>query len=108
MLDDLGLWIKSRNRLGYYDAPTQFKMFWTASRVHLAPFVYGPGGNQEAGERLHVAAPFEERALAGQLELTARLAPQASVGVSARQQRDQLTGRRSTAVTLQAAFKTAR
>ena len=201
-VSDLGLWIKSRNRLGYYDAPTQFKMFWTASRVHLAPFVYGPGGNQEAGERergvgtvaefvvggrqrtvlgasflngtapdgdrltfggyvrlgfgrwgvlgehdrtertrgalggapfyqdasygqvffaarewlvlsaigerLRVDAPFEERALAGKLELTARLAPQASVGVSARQQRDQMTGRRSTSVTLQAAFKTAR
>ena len=180
---DLGLWIKSRNRLGYYDTPTQFKMFWTGAHVHLAPFVFGPGSNQDAGEqergvgslaefvvgrqqrtvlgasflngaatngnrqtfggyvrvgfgrwgilgehdrtertrmpldgasftqdasfgqlfwaarewlvvsaigeRLQVDAPFEERALAGKIEISARLAPQATVGVSTRRQRDQ-------------------
>jgi hypothetical protein len=201
-IPDLAPWIKSRNRLGYYDAPTQFKMFWTGSRVHLAPFVYGPGGNEApgerekgagtvaefvlgdhqrtvlgtsvlggssangarrvlggfvrvgfgqwgilaehdrtdrtreapagasftqdasyaqlfwaarewlvlsgTGERLHVDQPFEERALAAKLELTARLAPQATVGVSSRVQRDQITGRVSTLITLQVALKTAR
>jgi hypothetical protein len=60
------------------------------------------------GERLHVDAPFEEHALAAKLELTARLAPQASVGISTRRQWDRLTGRQSMSVTLQAAFKTAR
>jgi len=197
---DLAPWIKSRNRLGYYDAPAQVKMFWTGARVHLAPFVYGPGGNEAPGEgekgggtlaefvagqrtvlgatvlkgtapagdrrmlgayvrlgfgrwgvlaehnrtertrealagtsvmqdasygqlfwaarewlvlsaigeRLHVDQPFEEKALAGKLDLTARLAPQATIGVNARVQRDQITGRLSTSVMLQAAFKTAR
>jgi hypothetical protein len=201
-IPDLGPWIKSRNRLGYYDAPNQLKMFWTGSLVHLAPFVYGPSGNEApgegekgggslaefvlgaqqrvvlggtvlkgsapngdrqllggyvrlgfgrwgilaehdrtdrtretvagtslvqnasygqvfwaaqewlvlsaTGERLQVDAPAAERALAGKFELTARLASQASVGVSTRVQRDQITGRVSTSLTLQAALKTAR
>jgi len=200
-IPDLGLWIKSRNRLGYYDAPTQFKMFWTGTRFHVTSFAYGPGGNELAGEgergvgtlaeivlgsqqrtvvgtevlngtapngdrrtvggyvrlgfgrwgilaqrdvtertrqtvsasyaqntsygqlfwdarewlvlsatgeRLSVDRPFEERALAGKLDLTARLAPQATVGVSARLERDQITGRRSMSLMFQATFKTAR
>jgi hypothetical protein len=44
-------WIKASNRLGYYDAPTQLKMFWTASRIHVTPFVYASGGNEAPGER---------------------------------------------------------
>jgi hypothetical protein len=39
---DLGLWIKSRNRLGHYATPIQLRMFWTHPRVHLMPFVFGP------------------------------------------------------------------
>jgi hypothetical protein len=198
---DLGLWVRSRNQLGYYDAPAQVKMFWTGSRVHLTPFVYGPSGydgrsgekgvgtlaefvlgsrqrivlgtslrNGTApegdrrtmggyarlgfgqwgilaehdrtvrtpeslsggtfaqdtsygqvfwavqewlvlsgiGERLHVDAPFEERAVAGKVELAARLAPQASVSVNARVQRDQITDRVTVSMMLQAALKIAR
>jgi hypothetical protein len=48
---DLGLFIKSRNRLGYYDAPTQLKAVWGGSRFQVMPFVYGPGGNDPQGER---------------------------------------------------------
>jgi hypothetical protein len=201
-IPDLGPWIKSRNQLGYYDAPAQVKMFWTGSRVHLTPFVYMPSGNEAPGyresgagalaefvvgskqrtilgatirggsadagdrrllgayvrlgfgqwgvlaehdrtdrspvslagnafaqdatyaqlfwaarewlvlsaigERLDVQAPFEERTVAGKFEVAARLAPQASVSVGARTQRDQITGRMTTSVTLQAALKTAR
>ena len=195
---DLGLWTKSRNRMGYYDAPAQLKMFWTGSRVHAAPFVYGPGGNEPAGaresgvgttaeiapgrrtvvgmswlnasasdgarrmiggyvrlgfgrwgilaehdvtertpaalaaqpfqqratygqvfwavrewlvtsasgERLQVDRPFEEKLVAGKLEIAARLASQVSIGVSTRLQRDQISGRLSASATLQAAFKT--
>jgi hypothetical protein len=196
---DLTLWIKARNRLGYYDAPAQVKMFWSLPRVHVTPFVYGPGGGQAAGarergagtlaevvlgeqrtvlgvsalngtapdgdrrviggyvrlgfgrwgilgehdvttrtrvapastsfgqnasygqlfwavrewlvasaigERLAVDAPFAEKSWAGKLELTARLASQATVGVSGRVQRNQITGQMTTSVTLQAALKT--
>jgi hypothetical protein len=201
-LPDLTLWIKARNRLGYYDAPTQLKMFWTGSHVHLAPFVYGPGGNEAAGEgekgagtlaefvlggqqrtvlgatvldatapngdrrmaggyvrlgfgawgilaeddhtertrtalggtsftqdtsygqlfwavrewlvlsaigeRLQVDPPFAERAVAAKLELATRLAPQATVIISTRLQRNEITGQMSSSVTVQAAFKTVR
>ena len=48
---DLSLYIKSRNRLGYYDAPTQVKMFWWSRRHAFTPFLYGPGGNEAPGER---------------------------------------------------------
>ena len=198
---DLGLWLKSRNQLGYYDAPIQAKMFWTGPRVHLTPFVYAPSGNDKdgwgekgvgtlaefvlgsrqrtvlgasilggtapngsrqtlggyarlgfgqwgilaehdwtertptltptsfnqntsfgqvfwairewlvlsgIGERLRVDQPFEERAVAGKLELAARLAPQATVTVSTRVQKDQITERTTTSIVLQAALKTVR
>ena len=36
--------------LGYYDAPTQVKLFWSAKRYHITPFVYAPGGNEPTGE----------------------------------------------------------
>lgn len=196
---DLGLWTRSRNRLGYDDVPSQVKMFWNSRLVHVTPFIYAPGGNESSGdrekgagtlaevvfgqehavagmsfvngtaplgdrqmvggyvrlgignwgilvehdltdrtrvspapvsfgqsasygqlfwaydewlvfsataERLHVEPPFEERLLAGKLEVAARLASQATLGVSARLQRDQIGGRLSVSVMLQAALKT--
>jgi hypothetical protein len=48
---DLGTYIKSRNRLGYYDSPTQLKMYWWGKRHQVTPFVYGPAGNEVSGER---------------------------------------------------------
>jgi hypothetical protein len=48
---DLGAFIKSRNRLGYYDAPLQLKMYWAGHRYQVVPFAYGPAGNEPAGER---------------------------------------------------------
>ena len=197
---DLALFVRSRNRLGYYDAPLQAKMFWNAKRVHVTPFAYHDSGNEmkgeretgggglaefdllgkqktivgmtmltgtaangsrdllgaytrlgfgkwgilaehdvtsrrregpaplafqqsasygqvfwavrewlvasAIGERLRVASPFPERLTAGKLELSARLASQATIGVSARLQKDHLTGRSSRSIALQAAFKT--
>jgi hypothetical protein len=57
---DLAPFIRSRNRLGYYDAPTQFKMYWGAKRYHITPFVYAPGGNEVAGERESGAGSLAE------------------------------------------------
>jgi hypothetical protein len=199
---DLGLWTRSRNRLGYYDAPTQLKMFWNGQRVHVAPFVYAsatnePSGERETGagslaevvvggsqrtvlgvsaltasardgdrrtigayarlgfgqwglllehdvtnrtrvvpaavsfaqhasygqlfwairewfvasliaERLTVANPYEEDVNAAKLEFAARLASQATLAISARRQQDQITGRVTNSLLLQAAFKTVR
>jgi hypothetical protein len=49
-LPDLATFIRSRNRLGFYDAPTQVKAFWSRKRYHLTPFAYVGGGNEPAGE----------------------------------------------------------
>ena len=49
-LPDLAVFIRSRNRLGYYDAPTQLKMFWNSKRYRVTPFAFAPGGNEDAGE----------------------------------------------------------
>ncbi|RPJ69895.1 MAG: hypothetical protein EHM24_17240 [Acidobacteria bacterium] len=199
-IPDLGAYIKSHNRLGYYDSPVQLKMFLGHKRYQLVPFVYGPGGNEASGEResgagalvefdllgtgktvvgvslangtapngdrrmvgaytrlgfgrwgilvehdvtdrtrdapvaassfrqqasyaqlfvavrewlvvsaigerLTVEAPFAERVNAGKLELAARLTNQASIGLSARAQRNQLTGIWSRSLALQLALK---
>jgi hypothetical protein len=199
---DLAPYIRSRNRLGYYDAPTQVKAYWWGRRQAFVPYVFAPGGNeadgerefgggflyefdvlgrqrtvvgvgllhgdaasgsrdvatgyvrlgfgswgllaehdwtdrtregpttvefrQQAsyaqlfwairewlvasaiGERLEVGAPFQQRLIAGRLELAARLASQATIVAGGRIERDQLTGRQTPAVTLQLALKTAR
>jgi hypothetical protein len=49
-IPDLGLYIKARERLGYYDAPTQAKMFWWGKRHMIVPYVYAPGGNEPGGQ----------------------------------------------------------
>jgi hypothetical protein len=59
-IPELGSYIKSRNRLGYYDSPTQLKMFWWGSRHQVTPFVFGPGGNEAAGERESGAGTLAE------------------------------------------------
>jgi len=201
-IPDQGIAVKARNRLGYYDAPTQLKGFVTAKRFQVMPYLYGPGGNEASGEsekgggtlaefdlsgkgrtvigftgtrgvadngdrrvigaytrlgfgawgifaehdvtertrpaqaetpfrqqatygqvfwairewlvgsaigeRLTVQQPFEERFTAGKLELTARLTSEASIGFSAKVQRNLLTHRDTTTLMLQAAFKTVR
>lgn len=199
---DLAPFVRSRNRLGYYDAPTQLKAHWWGRRHAFVPYAFAPGGNeadgerefgggflyefdvlgkqrtvvgvgllhgaagsgrrdvatgyvrlgfgrwgllaeydltdrtregptpvafrQQAsyaqlfwamrewlvasviGERLEVGAPFQQRLIAGRLELAARLASQATIVAGGRLERDQLTGRQTRAVTLQLALKTAR
>jgi hypothetical protein len=50
-LPDAGAFFRSRNRQGYYDAPTQIKMYWAGSRHRIMPYAFGPGGNEAAGER---------------------------------------------------------
>ena len=62
---DLGAFIKARNRLGYYDAPTQLKVVWAGQRFQVAPFVYGSGGNEPRGEREHGAGSLAEFDLLG-------------------------------------------
>ncbi len=62
---DLGVFIKARNRLGYYDVPTQLKIVWGGTRGQVTPFVYGPGGNDQRGERERGAGSLAEFNLPG-------------------------------------------
>jgi hypothetical protein len=64
-LPDAGAFFRSRNRQGYYDAPTQIKMYWAGSRHRIMPFAYGPGGNEAAGERETGAGTLAELDLFG-------------------------------------------
>ncbi len=47
---DLSTFVRSRNRLGYYDAPTQAKLFWWGKRYLVTPYLFGPGGNERSGQ----------------------------------------------------------
>ena len=49
-ITDLGTFIRGRNHLGYYDAPTQAKAYWSGKRHLVTPYVYGPGGNERTGQ----------------------------------------------------------
>lgn len=62
---DLSYYVKSRNRLGYYDAPTQAKMFWWGKHYQVVPFVYAPGGNELKGEAEHGGGALAEVDLLG-------------------------------------------
>jgi hypothetical protein len=48
-LPDLGLYVKARDQYGFYDAPTQAKVYWWTDRFTVAPYVFGPSGNERAG-----------------------------------------------------------
>jgi hypothetical protein len=74
------------------------QVFWAAREWLVA---------SATGERLRVQQPFAERVTAGKLELAARLTNQASIGLAARAQHDEMAGRWDKSVTLQLAVKTA-
>ncbi|MBC7925506.1 MAG: hypothetical protein H7039_07595 [Bryobacteraceae bacterium] len=48
---DQNLFIKSRNRLGFYDTPTQAKLFWWGRRYHINPYVFAPSGEEASQDR---------------------------------------------------------
>jgi hypothetical protein len=64
-LPDQGIAIRARNRMGYYDVPTQVKMFVTGKRYQVAPFVFAPGGNDPSGEAEKGAGALAELDLLG-------------------------------------------
>jgi len=59
-LPDLALFIRSRDRLGYYDSPVQAKAFIAAGRARITPYAYAPGGNEAAGDAEHGAGALAE------------------------------------------------
>ena len=47
---DLTIFVRSRNRVGYYDSPTQIKVFCWGKRYFVSAFAFGPGGNERPGD----------------------------------------------------------
>ena len=47
---DTSLFFRSRNRLGFYDSPTQIKLFWEGKHHRVIPYAFGPGGNERSGD----------------------------------------------------------
>ena len=51
LVSDLTSFVKSRNRMGYYDTPTQLKMFLSKKRFQLAPYLFAPSGHEAPGQK---------------------------------------------------------
>src|SRR5207249_4941655 len=49
-IPDLSFLVRSRNRMGYYDAPVQAKLFWWGKRYHVNPYAFAPSGTERSGE----------------------------------------------------------
>jgi hypothetical protein len=50
-LPDLTYLFHAHNRVGYYDAPLQAKLFWWGKRYQIMPYAFAPGGPEPSGER---------------------------------------------------------
>lgn len=48
---DQGSYIRARNRGGYYDTPTQVKMYFWGKRYQFMPYGFGPSGHETVTER---------------------------------------------------------
>jgi hypothetical protein len=48
-ISDLSTFIRARNNVGYYDVPTQAKVFFWGKRYLVTPYAYAPGGNERSG-----------------------------------------------------------
>jgi hypothetical protein len=65
-LPDQSIFIKSRNRFGYYDMPTQVKMFWWGKRYHVSPYAFAPSGEEHRLDRESGGGILAEYDLLGQ------------------------------------------
>lgn len=50
-LPDQSYLFHAHNRIGYYDAPLQAKLFWWGKRYQIMPYAFAPGGPEPSGER---------------------------------------------------------
>ena len=48
---DQATYMRARNGQGLTDVPTQAKLFWSTERFQVAPYVYGPSGQEAPGFR---------------------------------------------------------
>lgn len=47
---DITSLVRSRNGIGFYDAPTQAKVYWWGKRYMITPYVFGRGGPEPPGK----------------------------------------------------------
>ncbi|HEX7958577.1 MAG TPA: hypothetical protein VF493_01585 [Terriglobales bacterium] len=59
-LPDQSYLFHSHNRIGYYDAPLQAKLFWWGKRYQITPYAFAPGGPEPSGERESGAGSLAE------------------------------------------------
>jgi hypothetical protein len=64
-LPDLTYLFHAHNRVGYYDAPLQAKLFWWGKRYQITPYVFAPSGSEPSGERESGGGSFAEFYLLG-------------------------------------------
>jgi hypothetical protein len=60
IIPDQTTYIKARNRLGYYDTPTQAKAFFWGKRYMISPFVFAPSYREPLAAREHGAGAMAE------------------------------------------------
>jgi hypothetical protein len=48
-IPDLTSLLRSRNGVGFYDAPAQVKLFWWGKRYEITPYAFGRGGPEPPG-----------------------------------------------------------
>ncbi|AMY12070.1 hypothetical protein LuPra_05342 [Luteitalea pratensis] len=62
---DQATYVRARNGQGLTDVPTQAKLFWSTERFQVAPYVYGPSGQEAPGFRSSGAGVLAEKYLVG-------------------------------------------
>jgi len=62
---DQATYMRARNGQGLTDVPTQAKLFWSPGSFQIAPYVYGPSGQEAAGFRTSGAGVVAEKYLLG-------------------------------------------
>lgn len=63
---DVTSMVRVRNGVGFYDAPTQAKMYWMGRRYMITPYVFGRGGPEPPGAAEYGAGGRAEFDLLGQ------------------------------------------
>jgi hypothetical protein len=62
---DQATYMRARNGQGLTDVPTQAKLFWSTDGFQVAPYVYGPSGQEAAGFHTSGAGVIAEKYLFG-------------------------------------------
>ena len=62
-ISDHASFIRSRNRQGFTEVPTQLKLFWWTDKFQIMPFIFGPSGQEGAKYRQFGIGTLAERVL---------------------------------------------